>query len=92
MIKKYVYMCMLTGKGEQGSLSIAVEDDQGGEAGGNATWSATLTAVGTPTEYTYSPASMQASQTTEMAATSTEGAPAQSSKVAESKTTQTAKQ
>lgn len=54
VIKKYVYFCILTGKGEQGSLSIAVEDDQGGEAGGNATWSATLTAVGTPTEYTYS--------------------------------------
>lgn len=56
VIKKYVYFCMLTGKGEQGSLSIAVEDDQGGEAGANATWSATLTAVGTPTEYTYSAA------------------------------------
>lgn len=56
VIKKYVYFCMLTGKGEQGSLSIAVEDDQGGEAGSNATWSATLTAVGTPTEYTYSAA------------------------------------
>lgn len=92
VIKKYVYFCMLTGKGEQGSLSIAVEDDQGGEAGANATWSATLTAVGTPTEYTYSPASMLASQATEMAATSTAGAPAQSSKAAESKTTQTAKQ
>ena len=55
VIKKYVYFCMLTGKGEQGSLSIAVEDDEGGEAGANATWSATLTAVGTPKEYTYSP-------------------------------------
>lgn len=95
VIKKYVYFCMLTGKGEQGSLSIAVEDDQGGEAGGNATWSATLTAVGTPTEYTYSPVSMQASQATEMAATSTAGAPAQSSKTvqaAKSESTQTAKQ
>lgn len=92
VIKPYVYFCMLTGKGEQGSLSIAVEDDQGGEAGGNATWSATLTSKGTPKEYTYSPASMQASQATEMAATSTAGAPAQSSKAAESKTTQTAKQ
>lgn len=54
VIKPYVYFNMLTGKGEKGKLSIAVEDDQGGEAGGNATWSATLTAVGTPTEYTYS--------------------------------------
>lgn len=95
VIKKYVYFCMLTGKGEQGSLSIAVEDDQGGEAGSNATWSATLTAVGTPTEYTYSPAPMQANQATKMAATSTAGAPAQSSKASqadESKTTRTAKQ
>lgn len=56
VIKPYVYFNMLTGKGEQGKLSIAVEDDQGGEAGANATWSATLTAVGTPTEYTYSAA------------------------------------
>ena len=54
VIKPYVYFCMLTGKGEAGKLSIAVEDDEGGEAGGNATWSATLTAVGAPTEYTYS--------------------------------------
>lgn len=53
VIKPYVYFNMLTGKGEQGKLSIAVEDDEGGEAGGNATWSATLTAVGTPKEYTY---------------------------------------
>ena len=54
VIKPYVYFCILTGKGEQGSLSIAVEDDEGGEAGANATWSATLTAKGTPKEYTYS--------------------------------------
>lgn len=54
VIKSYIYFNMLTGKGEQGKLSIAVEDDAGGEAGSNATWSATLTAVGTPTEYTYS--------------------------------------
>lgn len=54
VIKPYVYFNMLTGKGEQGKLSIAVEDDEGGEAGANATWSATLTAVGTPKEYTYS--------------------------------------
>lgn len=79
VIKPYVYFCMLTGKGEQGSLSIAVEDDQGGEAGGNATWSATLTAKGTPKEYTY--------QAPEMAAVSAAEAPAQ-----DSKASQTAKQ
>lgn len=58
VIKKYVYFNMLTGKGEQGSISIAVEDDNSGEAGSNASWSATLTARGTPQEYTYSPAEM----------------------------------
>ena len=58
VIKKYVYFNMLTGKGEQGSISIAVEDDNSGEAGSNASWSATLTARGTPQEYTYSPVEM----------------------------------
>ena len=59
VIKKYVYFNMLTGKGEQGSISIAVEDDNSGAAGENAGWSATLTARGTPKEYTYSPAEME---------------------------------
>ena len=54
VIKPYVYFNMLTGKGEKGSISIAVEDDNSGSAGENAGWSATLTARGTPTEYTYS--------------------------------------
>lgn len=54
VVKPYVYFNMLTGKGEQGSLSIAVEDDASGAAGENAGWSATMTARGTPTEYTYS--------------------------------------
>lgn len=58
VIKKYVYFNMLTGKGEQGSISIAVEDDNSGEAGSNASWSATLTARGTPQKYTYSPVEM----------------------------------
>ena len=58
VIKKYVDFNMLTGKGEQGSISIAVEDDNSGEAGSNASWSATLTARGTPQEYTYSPVEM----------------------------------
>ena len=54
VIKPYLYFNRLTGKGEQGKVSIAVEDDLSGAAGENASFSATLTAVGTPTEYTYS--------------------------------------
>ena len=54
VIRPYVYFNMLTGKGEQGSISIAVEDDHSGTAGENAGWSATLTSSGTPKEYTYS--------------------------------------
>lgn len=61
VIKPYVYFCMLTGHGEQGSLSIVVEDDEGGEAGSNATWSAKLTAKGTPKEYTYAAVASAAS-------------------------------
>ena len=53
VVKPYVYFNMLTGKGEQGMMSIAIEDDTSGTAGENAGWSATLTARGTPTEYTY---------------------------------------
>ena len=54
VIKPYVYFNMLTGKGEKGTLSIAVEDDNSGAAGENAGWSATMTARGIPSEYTYS--------------------------------------
>lgn len=54
VIKPYIYFNRLTGKGEQGKVSIAIEDDLSGAAGENASFSATLTAVGTPTEYTYS--------------------------------------
>ncbi len=56
VIKPYVYFDMLTGKGEKGSLAIVVEDDLSGEAGGNASFSATLTSTVKPTEYTYAPA------------------------------------
>lgn len=72
VIKPYVYFCMLTGKGEQGSLSIAVEDDEGGEAGANATWSATLTAKGTPKAYTYSAAAGVQGQSAKIAAPESE--------------------
>jgi hypothetical protein len=53
VIKPYVYFNLLTGKGEQGKVSITVEDDPSGAAGENASFSATLTSVGIPTEYTY---------------------------------------
>ncbi|MEG0304360.1 MAG: hypothetical protein RR576_01400 [Oscillospiraceae bacterium] len=56
VIKKYVYFNMLTGKGEQGKVSIMVEDDPSGTAGENAGVSATLSAIGTPTEYIYTAA------------------------------------
>lgn len=56
VIVDYVYFNMLTGKGEQGKISVVIEDDYSGEAGGNAGWTATLTSYGTPTEYTYAPA------------------------------------
>lgn len=55
VIKPYVYFNMLTGKGEKGSVSIAVEDDLAGAAGENASFTATLTSTVKPTEYTYSP-------------------------------------
>ena len=54
MIKPYVYFCMLTGKGEQGLISIVIDEDPSGAAGSNAGIKATLTAKGTPAEYTYS--------------------------------------
>ena len=55
VIKPYVYFNMLTGKGEKGNISIAVEDDLSGAAGENASFSATLTSTIKPTEYTYAP-------------------------------------
>ena len=56
VIVDYVYFNILTGKGEQGQVSVAIEDDLAGAAGENASWTATLTSRGTPTEYTYAPA------------------------------------
>ena len=52
----YLDTCpLLTGKGEKGQVSISIESDLTGVAGENATFSATLTSVGVPEEYTYSP-------------------------------------
>ncbi len=56
IVKDYVYFNALTGKGEKGQLSILVEDDTGGAGEESATWSATLSAKGTPEEYTYAAA------------------------------------
>lgn len=55
VIKPYVYFNLLTGKGERGKISIAVEDDLAGAAGENASFTATLTSTVKPTEYTYAP-------------------------------------
>ncbi len=53
VVRPYVYFNMLTGKGEQGNVSISVGNDHSGAAGDNAGWSATLTVKGTPEEYSY---------------------------------------
>ncbi|MEG1012195.1 MAG: hypothetical protein RSE54_10050, partial [Ruthenibacterium sp.] len=53
VVKPYVYFCMLTGKGEKGKISIAIESDHSGAAGENAGISAKLSAIGRPEEYTY---------------------------------------
>ncbi len=53
VIKPYVYFNILTGLGEKGTVSIAVESDPSGAAGENAGISAVLTARGTPVVYTY---------------------------------------
>ena len=55
VIKPYVYFNMLTGKGEKGMISIAVEDDLSGGAGENASFGATLTSTTLPEEFTYAP-------------------------------------
>ena len=54
VVVPYVYFSMLTGKGEKGNVALIVNDDQTGEAGSNAGFSADLKATATPTEYTYS--------------------------------------
>lgn len=56
VIRPYVYFNLLTGKGERGSISIAVEDDLAGAAGENASFSAALTSTVKPAEYAYAPA------------------------------------
>lgn len=55
VIRPYVYFDRLTGKGEQGKVAIAIEDDLSGAAGENASFSASLTSTMQPLEYTYAP-------------------------------------
>lgn len=54
-VTEYVYFNIKTGKGEKGNLSIAVDADGGGNAGDNASFTATLSKNGAkPEDYTYS--------------------------------------
>lgn len=53
VVVDYVYFSMLTGKGEQGRVSVVVQDDQTGDAGENAGFSVNMNGQGTPKEYTY---------------------------------------
>lgn len=51
----YVYFCILTGKGEQGKVSIVVNSDGSGNAGETTSIDIDLKKAGDlPTEYTYS--------------------------------------
>ena len=65
VIKPYVYFNMLNGKGEQGTISIVVDEDPNGAAGANAGFKATLTAKGTPQEYTYTKSAAPPEQSTQ---------------------------
>lgn len=51
---KYVYFNIFTGKGEKGTVTVDVTEDQGGEAGNNATFSINLMGTAKPTDYVYS--------------------------------------
>lgn len=55
VVVPYVYFSILSGKGEQGTVSIIVNSDGGGNAGENSSISIDLKSVGSaPAEYTYS--------------------------------------
>lgn len=53
VVVEYVYFSILTGKGEQGKVSVVVQEDQTGDAGENAGFSVDLMGQGNPKEYTY---------------------------------------
>lgn len=54
VVTDYVYFSLLTGKGEKGTVSVIVNEDQTGDAGDNAGFSVDLTCTAIPDEYTYS--------------------------------------
>lgn len=55
VVRKYVYFCVLTGVGEQGTVSIIVNSDGGGNAGESAAIDIDIKKTGAaPVEYTYS--------------------------------------
>lgn len=53
VVKDYVYFAIQNGKGEKGQVTIDVTADASGAAGENSSFSATLTSLGTPAQYTY---------------------------------------
>lgn len=54
VVRKFVYFCVLTGKGEQGTASIIVNSDGGGNAGESAGIDIEIKKSGSaPAEYTY---------------------------------------
>lgn len=54
VVRKYVYFCLLNGRGEQGQASIIVNSDGNGAAGESAAVDIELKKSGAaPTEYTY---------------------------------------
>lgn len=54
VVRRYVYFCLLNGKGEQGQASIIVNSDGNGAAGESAAVDIELKKSGAaPTEYTY---------------------------------------
>lgn len=55
VVVPYVFFCILNGKGEKGTVSIIVNSDGGGEAGGSSAISVDIKKIGAmPEEYTYS--------------------------------------
>ena len=57
VIRKYVYFCLLNGKGETGEASIIVNSDGSGSAGESASIDIDVKkANAAPAEYTYSAA------------------------------------
>ena len=56
VVVPYIYFSLRTGKGEKGTGALILTSDKGGAAGANATFACDFKGIGTPTEYTYTPA------------------------------------